>query len=467
MQYIWRYKDAIIEKDDLVQLALHLPCDLEVLESISSVGLLVPLLSSLPSTLSRSVYRKDAIIPFLCLGGSIGFLVLLLCISWLVLWLRQRRVVEERKKFYRHNGGLTLESLLSQHQSYVETLKVFSDEDLKKATDNYHESKILGEGGQGIVYKGTVMNNKTVAIKKAKMINRSQMDEFINEVIVLSQINHKNVVKLIGCCLETELPLLVYEFVTNGTLFEHLHGNGQDSALSLWRTRLCIAAETAGALSYLHCDASIPIVHRDVKSTNILLDENYTAKVSDFGASRLMPSDQTQLNTLVQGTLGYLDPEYLQSGQLTEKSDVYSFGVVLAELLTGNKAISFDRHEKEWNLSQYLVVAVKEDHYLEIIDRKILNEGNVEQIKQVALLATRCLRIGGDDRPSMKEVALELEGLLRAGDVHPWRHHEPENLLESEHLLGDFHIRSDANPTGTMGYDDTNRLVPFNIEDGR
>lgn len=361
-----------------------------------------------------------------------------------------------------------LERLLSQHQSHVETLRVFSMEDLKKATDDFHEGRILGEGGQGTVYKGTVMNNRTVAIKKAKMLDRSQVDEFINEVIVLSQINHKNVVKLLGCCLETELPLLVYEFVDNGTLSEHLHGNRQGSTLSSWRARLRIAAETAGALSYLHSDASIPIVHRDVKSTNILLDENYTAKVSDFGASRLMPSDQTQLSTLVQGTLGYLDPEYFHSGQLTDKSDVYSFGVVLAEMLTGMKAISFHKPEKERNLSMYFVLSVKEDRCLEIIDGRILSEGNAEQIKEVALLASRCLRIRGEDRPCMKEVALELEGLLRATGVHPWMNQGSDNVQESEYLLGNFDVNyEDASPTGTTVYVDTNRLVPFDMEDGR
>jgi serine/threonine protein kinase len=210
--------------------------------------------------------------------------------------------------------------------------------------------------------------------------------------------------------LETQVPMLVYEFVTNGTVFEHIHNIDHSSTLQ-WQLRLQIAVETAGTLSYLHCAASTPIIHRDIKSTNVLLDDNYTAKVSDFGASRLVPLDHTQLTTLVQGTLGYLDPEYFQSSQLTEKSDVDSFGVLLAELLTGKKALSFDRPEKERNLAMHFVLSMKENHLFEIIDPRVVNEGNADQLMEVAMLVKRCLRLKGKERPTMKEVAIELEGL--------------------------------------------------------
>ncbi|KAF8017710.1 hypothetical protein BT93_H2798 [Corymbia citriodora subsp. variegata] len=311
------------------------------------------------------------------------------------------------------------------------TVKLFSAEELEKATDNYDESRIVGRGGYGTVYKGSLPNNMVVAIKKSKLVAQSQIDQFINEVIVLSQINNRNVVKLLGCCLEMEVPLLVYEFINNGTLFDHIHNPNKSSKLS-WETRLSIASETAGVLSYLHSTASTPIIHRDVKSANILLDDNYTAKVSDFGISRLVPLDQTELSTMVKGTLGYLDPEYFHTSQLTEKSDVYSFGVVLVELLTGKKAFCFNRSEEQWSLAKHYLSSLENDKLFHIVEEVIANEGNNEQVRKVANLAERCLKITGKERPTMKVVATELEG-LRAMANHPSVSGIDVNLEEMVH----------------------------------
>ncbi|THG21028.1 hypothetical protein TEA_015126 [Camellia sinensis var. sinensis] len=381
----------------------------------------------------------------IALGISISVSLLLFGGSWLYWGHRQRNIINRREKFFQQNGGIMLQQL-SIREGSVQSAKIFTAEDLKKATNNYHESRILGQGGQGTVYKGVLPDNTIVAIKKSKVAeqSQSQIEQFINEVIILSQVNHRNAVKLLGCCLETQVPLLVYEFITNGTLYDHIHTVGGTSSIT-WENRLRIATETAAALSYLHSAASTPIIHRDVKSTNILLDNNYIAKVSDFGSSRLIPVDQTQLTTLVQGTLGYLDPECFQTSQLTERSDVYSFGVVLVELLTGKKAISFDRPEADRNLAMYFISAMKEDRLFEIVDEQVINDAKADQLEEVAILTKRCLRVKGDERPTMKEVAMELEG-LRMMEKNSWLNGK-KNLEETQYLLGDQ--LSDAYSGGT------------------
>ncbi|CAF1980856.1 unnamed protein product [Brassica napus] len=319
-------------------------------------------------------------------------------------------------------------------------------------------------GGQGTVYKGILPDNSVVAIKKARLGDSSQVEQFINEVLVLSQINHRNVVKLLGCCLETEVPLLVYEFINSGTLFDHLHGSLFDSSLT-WEHRLRIAVEIAGTLAYLHSSASIPIIHRDVKTANILLDENLTAKVADFGASRLIPMDKEQLTTMVQGTLGYLDPEYYNTGLLNEKSDVYSFGVVLMELLSGQKALCFDRPQTSKHLVSYFASAMKEKRLHEIIDGQVMNEDNQKAIQEVARIAVECTRLMGEERPRMKEVAAELEGLRGTKTKHKWSEQYPEPQ-EAEHLLR-VEILSAQGDTNAIGYDSIMNVTRLHIEDGR
>ncbi|PRQ44210.1 putative protein kinase RLK-Pelle-WAK family [Rosa chinensis] len=345
------------------------------------------------------------------LGISISMFVLLVGIFWLYCGMKRRKFKQLKEMYFKENGGEKLREKLASHKGSVETAaRIFTSAELKQATNNYHRDKILGEGAYGTVYKGVLADNKVVAIKKSKIMAKSQTDQFVNEVLVLSQINHRNVVKLLGCCLETEMPLLVYEYVSNGTLYDHVHKRNGKGPLSL-RLRLKIAAETAESLAYLHYSTSMQIVHRDVKATNILLDEKFTAKVSDFGASKLVPEDQDQLSTLVQGTMGYLDPEYLQSNTLTEKSDVYSFGVVLVELLTSRRALSLDKPEAERSLANVFVCAVEDGLLKHILDEEVVKDGHFETVEKVADLAKRCLSMKGRERPTMREVARELEGL--------------------------------------------------------
>ncbi|XP_043720852.1 wall-associated receptor kinase-like 1 [Telopea speciosissima] len=348
-----------------------------------------------------------------CVLGGLGFSFVLFGSTWLHKVLKKRKKNKRKQMFFQRNGGFLLQQQISSEADNVEKTKIFSEEELLKATDNYNENRILGRGGQGTVYKGMLSDGKIVAIKKSKGVQEEEgvvIEQFINEVVLLSQIDHRNVVILFGCCLETEVPQLVYEFIPNGTLSSHINDNSGEFPFT-WDSRLRIAIEVAEALAYLHSAASIPIYHRDIKSTNILLDDRYRAKVSDFGISRSVPIDQTHLTTLVQGTFGYLDPEYFRTSQFTDKSDVYSFGVVLVELLTGAKPISSTRSQEEKSLVSYFICSMEENRLFEILDAQVIKEGTKEDLEAVAVLAIRCLNMSGKKRPTMKEVATKLERL--------------------------------------------------------
>lgn len=374
---------------------------------------------------SYDCVERSKTIKFLLIGmgSGLGVLLLLLFLWLLYNFLKKRKEIKLKERYFKENGGLLLQQQLCSSETNVDKNKLFNSKDLEKATDNFNKNRILGQGGQGTVYKGMLADGGIVAIKKSKAIDKGKVEQFINEIAILSQINHRNVVKLLGCCLETESPLLVYEFIPNGTLFQYLH----DSLVS-WGARLQIATDVAGALSYLHSSASIPIYHRDIKSTNILLDDRCRAKVADFGTSKSLSLYQTHVTTVVQGTFGYLDPEYFQSCQFTEKSDVYSFGVVLVELLTGRKPVSFLGDEEERNLASYFLLSMDENCLFDIVDPQVLKQGKEEGIVAFANIARGCLNLHGKMRPTMREVASELERIrklenpaIRHGNTHEKR----------------------------------------------
>ncbi|XP_019184346.1 PREDICTED: putative wall-associated receptor kinase-like 16 [Ipomoea nil] len=400
----------------------------------------------------------------LVLGIALGTITLLISYFCVYLVYRRKKSVEMKDKFFRENGGLILQQRIAQGSASSGTTRIFTTDELRKATNNYDQTRIIGQGGFGIVYKGHLLDGQTIAVKKSKVMDQTQVEQFINEVIVLSQINHRNIVKLFGCCLETETPLLVYEFISNGTLSEHLYSKDKASTIP-WPIRLRIATETAEVLSYLHSAASPPIIHRDIKPANILLDNDYTTKVSDFGASRLVLQDETELMTMVQGTFGYLDPEYMQTHQLTEKSDVYSFGVVLLELLTGRRAVFYNGPVEERSLSEHFLLTLKTNQLFKILDANIVCEGNTDELQEIALLAKRCLNVKGEDRPTMKEVAVELGGFRRA-TKHPWTN----NSMESHALLTDPSIpfRYDATfSITTTEYDSLKHHMELPVTAGR
>ncbi|XVF65400.1 hypothetical protein PTKIN_Ptkin09bG0245700 [Pterospermum kingtungense] len=369
----------------------------------------IPSLQSPPKKPKES---QDSLIIIGC-SASIGTAFVLICAWRMFKVLKRRKSIKLKQKYFKRNGGLLLQQQLSSKEGNVEKIRFFASKELEKATDHYNVNRIIGQGGQGTVYKGMLADGSIVAIKKSKMMEEKKVDEkklqqFINEVIILSQINHRNVVKLLGCCLETKVPLLVYEFIPNGTLTQLIHDQNEEFPMT-WEMRSRIAIESASALSYLHSAASVPIYHRDVKSSNILLDDKYRTKVSDFGTSISVALEQTHVTTRVQGTFGYLDPEYFRSSQFTEKSDVYSFGVVLVELLTGQKPISSTQSEEARSLASYFLHSMKKNSLFDILDPTVRKDGPQEEIIAVAKLAKRCLNLNGKKRPTMKQVAVELE----------------------------------------------------------
>ncbi|KAD7478393.1 hypothetical protein E3N88_01529 [Mikania micrantha] len=267
--------------------------------------------------------------------------------------------------------------------SLVNKTILFTSRELAKATDNFNENRVLGRG-QGTVYKGMLADGKIVAIKKSKLADESQLEQFINEVVILSQVNHRNLVKLLGCCLETEVPLLVFEFIPNGNLYDRIHDASHEFPLS-FNMRLQIVVEVAQALAYLHSATSIPIYHRDIKTSNILLDDKYRAKVSDFGTSSCI-NGSNSLDNLSQ-----------------------SFGVVMAELLTGEMPISLTRYGENRSLVAHFMLAMDEGRVMSIFDAKVVKEGTRDELLNLGNIAMQCLNPIGTNRPSMKEVAIELE----------------------------------------------------------
>uniref|UniRef100_A0A0D3EVI6 non-specific serine/threonine protein kinase n=1 Tax=Oryza barthii TaxID=65489 RepID=A0A0D3EVI6_9ORYZ len=316
------------------------------------------------------------------------------------------------------------EDVLSRYSVKVDGVRCFTFDEMAAATNDFTDSAQVGQGGYGKVYKGNLTDGTAVAIKRAHEGSLQGSKEFCTEIELLSRLHHRNLVSLVGYCDEEDEQMLVYEFMPNGTLRDHLSAKSRRPLN--FSQRIHIALGAAKGILYLHTEADPPIFHRDVKASNILLDSKFVAKVADFGLSRLAPVPDVDgtmpahISTVVKGTPGYLDPEYFLTHKLTDKSDVYSLGVVLLELLTGMKPI---QHGK--NIVREVNTAYQSGEIAGVIDERISSSSSPECVARLASLAVKCCKDETDARPSMADVVRELDAIRSA-------------LPEGEELLPEY-----------------------------
>lgn len=357
-----------------------------------------------PFLKTRNTTKRDALI-----GGLVGGGGLLLLITLLLFWVRKSR------------NKLAIPQEDVEGPPELQGPLTYTYKELNFATTNFSQQNKLGEGGFGEVYKGILKNGRTVAVKKLAISKSEKVKaEFDTEVKLISNVHHRNLVRLVGCCSKGPELLLVYEFMPNGSLDKHLFGEGHGSLN--WKQRFDIIVGTAKGLAYLHEEFHACIIHRDIKTSNILLDRNFQPKIADFGLVRLLPEDQTHLSTKFAGTFGYIAPEYAIHGQLSVKVDTYSFGVVVLEIISGlkNNETSLDPTaefllKRAWGLYQ-------DNMAMEIVDRSLdPEEYDTDEMQRMIEIAFLCTQSSASLRPTMSEVITRLRSVSSLEPRQPTR----------------------------------------------
>ncbi|KAK4558821.1 hypothetical protein RGQ29_008182 [Quercus rubra] len=397
------------------------------------------------AALNKSSRTSNGIIIGVAVGGS----VLLLLVVLAVVYAFHQKKIAERASEQNNPFAHWDQNMGNGSAPQLQAAKRFSFEELKKYTNNFSEANSIGSGGYGKVYQGTLPTGQLIAIKRAQSDSMQGGLEFKTEIELLSRVHHKNLVSLLGFCFEQGEQMLVYEYIPNGTLMGSVSGK---SGIRLdWMGRLKVTLGAARGLVYLHEHANPPIIHRDIKSNNILLDESFNAKVADFGLSKSeFDGERNSITTQVKGTLGYLDPEYYMTQQLTKKSDVYSFGVVMLELITARKPIQ---------QGKYIVIEVRKainkskDLYNlhEILDPFIGMGKNLEGLEEFVDLAMRCVADSGDKRPTMDEVVKEIENIMKLSGMNLSADSEPTTANYYEASKSNSHHPSSNDVFGYSG----------------
>eukprot|EP01018_Ginkgo_biloba_P020928 Gb_12304 [translate_table: standard] len=391
----------------------------------------------------------------LVVGLTIGCVLIIAIAKILFIIIVHRKRIRKEEEINKDVTAGEFKSLEEHDYSSVMVpnrtkSRAFTPEEMSTATQNF--SQKIGQGGFGSVFFGKLEDGKKVGVKVLFIFKKQGVREFLNELDLLSRVHHKNLVSLLGYCNESRQLMLVYEYMPGGSLKDHLYGPTAELSTLDWKTRLKIVLDAAQGMEYLHVGCTPKIIHRDVKSANILLDKNMTGKLADFGLSKMTidDGDSDHVTTTVKGTAGYLDPEYFRTQMLTKKSDVYSFGVVLLEIICGRQPINVKLPEEEINLVRWVTPCMETDELdpdelAKIIDKRLHSDYDIKSVSQMAKLAMRCVRTGPSSRPTISEIITEIREAITLQSSAPTRVSE-----EIEIKFEDFQVS-----TGAMSIEDS------------